>query len=370
MKEYMFKISPLNTEKLINSLIKKFGIYNITKTQNECTFYCKYKNKKQIEKIIKFYGITILNAEAVGKIKHLKTITSWGLISGIVVSCGLWIVSLFFVTNVVVLGNINLTHSQIMQVVKNHNINNLTAKSNINLKQLEQDILNIKYVSYASAIIKGNALVINIKEQLTNKEVISIGSYEPLISNFDGKITSLKLIQGTPAKNVGDIVKIGDVLVYPYIKKSNGEELSVQPIADIVCDVWQTAVLEVKDIIYKKVRTGNVIKSYNINAFGVSIFEKNNKNTYKNYEKEEKTQYLTKMLIPIKINFTNYYECQNIKIETNFEQNKQKYIEQTRRMSLLNIQEYDIIKDESYSLTKENDINIVRYTVTISKKIC
>ena len=51
------------------------------------------------------------------------------------------------------------------------------------------------------------------------------------------------------------------------------------------------------------------------------------------------------------------------------EQNKQIYIEQTRQMSLLNVKDYDIIKEESYSISPMQGGNVITYTITVNKKI-
>lgn len=369
MKQYKFEITGLNTEKIINKVIKKHQIYDIKKFSHSCIFYCRAKDKKQINKIIKNSGQDIKNDGYIGISKVLKSFTRIGIISAVVISAILWIISTFFVTDIIFLGDINFTAKEISKVLENQNIKKWSLKSQIDLNKLETELLNIKYISYADAIIKGNSIVINIKEQLTNSEVVSIGNYEPIISCYDGIITSIKVIQGTANVQVGDIVKVGDVLVKPYVKKED-KELSVQPLADIVCDVWYTARLEVKDVMYKKIRTNNIIKNYNISAFGVDIYKKETPVSFEKYELEEKEEYLSNFIIPIKIKYKTYYEYKNQKIETNFEQNKQNYIQQTRQMSLLNIREYDIIKDESYSIKQTENSNIINYTVTISKKIC
>ena len=369
MKQYKFEIPALNTEKLLNKLVLEFDIFDIKKQDNVCSFFCKSKQKKQIEKILKKYGFSIKFKSYFGLAKHLKNISSLGIIIGIIVSVVLYIISTFFISNVLIVGNLTITSKEIMQVLENYNINKWSLKSSIDVKNLQQELEEIKYVSYASVIIKGNALIINIKEQLTNNEIVNMGTFQPLVSKYDGKITSIKLIQGTSAVKVGDIVKLGDVLVYPYVLNDDGTTLSVQPLANITCDVWITTRLEVKDKEIKKIRTNNVISNYSLSFMGINFFNTNQKVTFSNYETEKKECYLSNCILPIKIKYTNCYEYIFKEFETNFEENKNKYIEKTRQMSLLNVKEYDIIKDESYVINKQDDTNIIIYTITLNKLI-
>lgn len=369
MKQYKFEISYLNTEKTLNKLIGEFNIYNFEKKDGFCCFCCDNKDKKKIKKILTNNGIKIKNQELIGFYKHFISLRNWGIIVGLVISFILWTISTFFITDVLIIGNLGITQSDVFEVLKDQKINKWTLKSSIDLNNLEAKIQDINYVSYVSAIIKGNALVINIKEQLTNDEIVSVGKYEPLIATYDGKITSINLIQGTAKVKVGDIIKLGDVLVEPYIDH-NGNKLSVQPLADIVCDVWITTRYDIYDKEIKKTRTGNCISNYSISVFGKTIYETNNKMSYEIYEIEEEEEYLTSTLLPIKIKYTNIYECKYEEIDNDFEKNKEQFIEQIRQMSLLNIKEYDIIKDESYVVTKNENVNTIVYTITLNKKIC
>ena len=369
MKQYKFIIPSLNTEKILNKLILQFDIFDMKKDEKTCSFFCKSKDKKTIEKILKQYGVKVESKSYYGIFKQLKNASSLGVIIGIVISTILYIISTFFINDVLLIGNLSVTSKEIMEVLDNHNINKWTLKSAVNLESLKNDLQKIKYVSYASVIIKGNAIIINIKEQLTNDEVVNLGVFQPLVAKYDGKITSIKLIQGTLKCKVGDIVKLGDVLVEPYVYDSNGDKLSAQPLADIICDVWITTRLEVKDKEIKKIKTGNIAKDYLITFMGLNLFTQKTDIKFKNFMVEENEKYLTNYILPIKIKYITYSEYKYCEINTEFEKNKDKYLNQTRQMSLLNVKEYDIIKDESYVINKQDDTNIIVYTITVNKLI-
>lgn len=367
--KYKFIISSLNTEKLINKLLLRFDIFYVIKSEQEISFCCKLKDKNKIKKILKKMGYKIKSEKYIGFLNNFKNILNIGALIGFVLSCALWFLSSFFITDVLILGNLPFTYNQIMQVLENNNINKWSLKSNVNITKLENELQSLKYVSYASAIIKGNALVINIKEQLTNSEVVSINQHLPLISYCDCKITSIKLIQGTLKVKVGDIVKTGDVLVEPFVI-NNGKKLSVQPLADIVADVWITMQNNVYKTKTEKVKTGNVITNYSISFMGIDLFKKDTKVDFLNYQTLQCEEYLTKSILPIKIKYFKYYEYVLQTTKTNFNENKQHFIEETRKTCLLNVKEYDIIKNESYVVYNYDDYDSIVYTITLNKKIC
>lgn len=370
MKGFKFEISSLNSEKCINLITQKYEIFNFSKNDEKVIFYCKNKDKKNIEKILKKLNQKIYNKSYFGLLFHIKNIFSIGIILGIFLSCILWGISTLFITDILVVGNYNLTTKEIFEVLENNDIYKWKPKKNINTKILQNKIEKIDHISYASVIIRGNTLIVNVKEELTNNEVINIGNFDPIVSIYDGQITSAKLIQGTLKVKVGDVIKIGDVLVEPYITNQAGEKISVEPLADIVCDVYITSNLNIKEHQIKTKRTGNSLTSFELYAFNLPIFKKQVNVTFKTYEKEENEVYISNILLPIKRKETTYYETVTTKENINFEENKQTFIEQCKQIALLNFAKYDIIKNESYSIYKIDDTYTILYTLTLSKKIC
>ena len=368
--EYKFVISSLNTEKLINKLIEKYSIFNLQKNNKYTSFCCLKKDRKKISKILQRAGFKSKTGNFVGFFKYFKNIFSYGIICGIFLSLIFFLINSFFISDVLILGNVNYTYKDVVYVLEQNNVSRWSFKSSIDTKKLQNQILGIKYISYASVLIKGNALVVNLKEQLTNPEVVNIGAFSPIVSNYDCKITSVNLVQGTAKVKVGDIVKIGDVLVEPYTVDASGKKLSVQPLADISADVWITSSIDFFDKKVVKQRTGRVISNYNISFLGVEVYGRNNKVNFDCYDTEELDKYVSSTLIPIKIKYTNFYEYNVLEQDINFEANKQIFVEQTRQTCLLNLNNYDIIKNESYVITKNYGFNTIAYTITFNKKIC
>ncbi len=366
---YKFTISPRNTEKIIVKLSAKFDVFDVIKTDKNVTFSCYNKDKKNIIKTLKFFGYRDFICQPVRGTSVLNSFTSAGIVCGIVFCTILWLISSFFITDVIILGDIDFTEQKIYEVLNQNNIHSFTPKSNIDVENIENQILNIPYISYVSIIIRGNALIINIREQLTNTEIVDSGNFAPLVSIYDCKITSIKLIQGTLAVQVGDIVRVGDVLVYPYTTDSQGNTRSVQPLANIVADVYITSALTVYDQKIERKYSGNVVKNYEISFLGLQLFSTQYEVSFPKYESETYTRYIFDTLLPIKITYKNYYEYTDVVVYSNFSENLEEYVDKTRQTALLNIKDYDIIKNESHIIRDYDGYHVVEYSLTVNKKI-
>ena len=85
-------------------------------------------------------------------------------------------------------------------------------KSQIDTKKLENELRKeFEDISSVSVAIVGQSVVVNINQIEIPQEIGD--DFAPLISQFDGRISQINLVQGTLAINEGDIVKKGDILV-------------------------------------------------------------------------------------------------------------------------------------------------------------
>lgn len=366
---YCIKIKNINTQKHINNLIKKFEIYNIQTDENYVSFCFKKAHYKQIINYLKNSNIEIFYIEKIGRFSKLLRIEKIGILIGFFVGIVLWVISTFFVTKIVVYGNSIYSVDDITKIVTNLYSTNIISKTKVNTTEIEQEIVAKTAINTVSCILKGNCLVISVKEELRTDTYVE-GQFSPLLSVYDGQVTSINIIQGTPAVSVGQIIKLGDVLVYPYVLDSSGEKRFMQPIADIVCDVWITAKIDVYDTQVITQKTGNKQQIQNIYAFGQPIYVSNRKIKFEQYEKSSKIKYLTNFLIPIKLETIVYEETKKITKNIDFEKEKQNYINKCRQIAFLGVQEYDIIKDERHTILSNNGKHTITYVLTIGKKIC
>ncbi|MBO7527293.1 MAG: sporulation protein YqfD, partial [Clostridia bacterium] len=219
-------------------------------------------------------------------------------------------------------------------------------------------------------ITKGNTLIINIKEKLHNAEYEDKQTFMPLVSNVNGIITELSIVQGSAKVKVGDMVKVGDELVSPSIIDSNGNEILVKPLADIKADIYFTNIIVVPDQKIMQVKTGKKSYSKCIMLFNAQIFNPNKTPSFDNFITETNEYYLTSNnILPIKVIETKYEEVEYIQIDDYFKNNRDYILEEVKQKTRQNVRIYDIIKDEYYEITSCAGINRITYTVLASGSV-
>ena len=171
--------------------------------------------------------------------------------------------------------------------MKQNGFEKINKKSDIDTSKFEKDLSsNLKNVSLVSIIIKGNTLVVSIKEKVQNSEYENKDNFAPIVSDFDGILTKVQLVQGTLNKKVGDIIKKGDVLVFPYIVDASGNQRQVEPKAEIYAKVYITQKASFYDVEMIAKRTGKSMIKTDIFAFGLKIFSDHKECEFALYETE------------------------------------------------------------------------------------
>lgn len=367
-----YTIKNLNKEKIFKQILKKCEIYNIIFIDNNIEFSIKNKNKKYVDNILKKNNSKVLNIRHLGIFSFLKrSIFRLGVISAILLMSIFLFISNFFVFQYSIIGNELVGENEVLQILQQNNAVGIVAKNSINIEKIQDDILSIDKVSLVSVIIQGNTMIINIKEKVYNPEYEDRQEFSYICSEYDGIITEISPVQGTPLVSVGQTVKKGQQLIAPYILDSNGQKLSVKPMADIKADVFFTDICEIADTHISMVDTGNVVQTKNITLFNLPIYSKNNICTYKNYRVEESISYLAEgLLLPIKVQKKFFYEQTEQVIENYFENNKQQILKDCLQKTRQLVKNYEIIKTEYQTTTNICGINRITTTVVVNKSIC
>lgn len=361
-----FKIKALNKEKILNNLSKDFLLFNIKQTDRYIEFDSNKEDGEKIETILLKNNVKELSVKHKGfKLKTL--LKMWGVIVGLILGLCAYCFQYFFVFKIEVWGCENLSDKELIFFVENQ----LNSKFRyfINTKEIEIAVKNnFEKVSSVSIAIVGQSLIVSINEAVLPDEME--GEFSPIISQYDGLVTDINLVQGTCNVQVGDIVQKGDVLVYPYIYDADGEQMAVQPKAQIQADVW----IKSEDVFYeyliKEERTGRKIVCSEVSLFNLIIYSNTKENSFDNYESEVESYYLTKNnILPFIYKKYTFYETKTIEINRNFEEEKDEVIEKLRAKSLISLSENEIIKDEKCSINNAGGIYYLSYTITIEKDI-
>jgi len=265
-----------------------------------------------------------------------------------------------FILQYQVTGVEKLSKQEVVQFVKQRYSN---SKHKLDTKQVEVELIDeFECISFASCIIRGQTLVINIKEKLMPDEMY--GEFKPIIAQKDAKITKIDLISGTVKVQVGDIVRKGDILVEPFTIDASGEVKKVEAKAEILADVYNRSSVEHLEKQIEIKRTGKVVHSNEILLFGLPIYTFKEEQTFALYEVENEELSLVKnLLLPFKIKKTTYYELTENMIESKFEDVKDVFIEKAKQKTLEIVEDCDKIKEEFYTLRHISGVTYVNYCI-------
>ena len=189
-------------------------------------------------------------------------------------------------------GNFFLTDTELIQFCKNNGVYTGMYKHNIDTDILKTKIRqNYPQISWISIVQNGTRLLIEISEN--SGDTVIAGDAGPLdvISARDCIVTKIIAQNGTPAVNVGDTVKKGDVLIRSVFDTldENGQPAPLSPArsSGIVRGKWRCRVCA--DIPYKaniKAFTGKRDVFLSLELFGIDFntnFIKND-TKFKNYD--------------------------------------------------------------------------------------
>ncbi len=367
-----YTLKNINREKTIKELSKICDLKDIFEKDSVFKFTVSHKNKKSVEKYLNKKNITILSRKKKGVWAFLRSsIFRVGVLASIFLFAIFTFVSNLFVFEYQILGNELVKTEEIVSVLKKCNVSGVTRKNKINKQEIEIAMQEIDKVSLASVVIKGNTLVVNIKEKVYNQEYEERDGFAPLCSNYNGIITEISLIQGTPLVKVGQTVKIGQKLVAPYVIDTSGNKLSVKPMADIKADVFLTTSHQVPNTKIEMVDTGNVLKGKKITLFGLQIFSNTKECNFKAYRCETTTTNMSNnVLLPVKIVATIIYEQKQKVTENYFDDNKEQILKDCQQKTRQLVGSCEIIKEEYNSISCVADVYHVSCTVIVNKSIC
>lgn len=369
MNRSCFEIRGLNQERELNSLSKEVKLYKVKRLEyNKTTFEVARKNEKQVFDILSTSNLEITFLGHRGLKNFVKKFcSSVGLVVGILTSLIFYILQYGVIMKIEVCGNSEVSTAEIVNYT--NSILASRIKSEINEREIEDKIKsNFKLVSSISVAIVGQTLVINLNEG--NLPIEMEGEFLPIVSEADCLITKIDLIQGTINVKVGDIVKKGEILVYPYIIDSEGERRNVQPKAEIEADVWLKGEYCHNDHVVKIQRTGKVAVVNRVLLFEKEIYKYSEENKFSIFEEETECRYLVESnTLPFKLERKIYYEMEKVEIFQPFEENKTEIIELARKNVLIFLKKNEIIKEEKYFVREGGGCHFIDYFITVSRNI-
>ncbi len=362
------KVKGLNQERALNNISKTIKIYNYKRQEHNLgEFEVDVKFTKKITKLIEKEGLEVVDIKNKGLLYNFFTLFKrFGIIAGLVFVVLFYVIQYNFVLKIEVWGGSTTENAQVKEFVQKNMPGNF--KNNIQTEELEVLVRNnFDFVSSVSIAIVGQSIIVNLNPSVLPDEMQ--GKFQPLVSDYDGLIKEINLVQGTLNCEVGDIVQKGDILVMPYILDSNGTLYEVQPSAEIIADVWLNASVSHYDYKIVQYRTGRSVTISEVLLGDKVIYNNTHDIDFKDYECETYSQNLTDILLPFVLRKTIYYEIETEEIFQDFDEVKSEIISQAREKALIFFDKNDIIIDENYSISEGAGCHIVNYTISVQKNI-
>jgi len=208
-----FLIGGKNLSLLLHKLnVKKIPFYNLEEIENKILITIEKKDIKNFLAIIEqswYYK----SVEEVGFASFKEKIIKYlGVILGII--C--FTFGTFAFDNMVLKVEIKADscfYYDIKNVLKRNNVEKYTWFSNVNLKQLQEEIYaENPLICYSSAVKRGNSLVIRVERANSFSQKVD-QTRKSIIAEQDGEILSIVVLRGYPLKKAGDFVKAGEEIV-------------------------------------------------------------------------------------------------------------------------------------------------------------
>ena len=211
-------------------------------------------------------------------------------------------------------------------------------------------------------------MIVNVQEKVINEEEHNLGNFKPLTASMSGRITEIKLIQGTLKVKAGDIVKKGDILVEPHIIDSSGNIKEVMAQAEIYAEVWLEGRSTHYDSCYKTIKTGKKVEKQDIYFLNQPIYLDKVDIDFLEYETSFKQTYLSYSLLPLVLRKTIVEETQTILEEIPFEIVRKQKVEEAKNFALSKAQNKSVI-NEYHTINSNNGVTIVSYVLVAIENI-
>lgn len=311
-----------NRTRLINKLNnEKIVIYNLV-TNEKTTFWIKQNDIKQLKEFSDIYGISleIVSSTGLTKIlfnvyKNLPYMIAVMLFSIVLIVCSQ------FVYNVKVEATNDIYANKVETLLKENNFSGRILKKKINLKEVENLILNsVNEVSFATCYIEGFSLKVKI---IANDPPKSAETKSDLTSLYDGVVTRVIVRSGTSEVMPGQTVKAGEILIGGYHIADNtpsdgeesGERYEVSADGEVYGKVYTHKRFVIPKRNYAFVKTGKSTIKRQLGFNNLTIL-KSGKSPYEFYETQTREIRLFGIL-PIKIVTIEYFEMSRVEIEQN-----------------------------------------------------
>ena len=244
---------------------------------------------------------------------------------GLLLCIAFWIGSSYFIWNIELNGNYQITEDVFSTFLKENNIKVGMQKKQINIEVLEKSIRQtFPEITWTSAKLDGTNLLIDIKENevpffpAINEDVVP----KDIIAEYEGTVESIIVRKGVPKVAIGDTVAEGDIMIEGKIPIFN-EDATIREYQYVTsdADIFLNHTITFQDTLdydyIKKEYTGRNKKRYFI-RFGEKELKWVEEKPFLVYDciiKEQKSSLFEMFSIPIIWGSYSFREYQNVEYE-------------------------------------------------------
>lgn len=223
-------------------------------------------------------------------------------------------VSSNFIWNIDVVMENNEQMDNIYQDVENSGLSIGKLKSQINTKEIINNIrLNRDDIAWMGIELKGTNAIVKVVKATSKPEIIDENDYCNIVSNKQGVVTKINAQNGTIAVKVGDTVNIGTVLINGWMEGKYTGIRYVHAKGDIEAKVWYTKRKKIEYNTTERRETGNVENKYKvkINNFEINLSKRLSKfQIYDTIDSENKFKIFSDFYLPVSLVKTTNKEIQ------------------------------------------------------------
>ena len=221
-----------------------------------------------------------------------------------------------FIWNIEIKCDEEIGEDELISILKTNGLAIGKLKKQIDTVKVVQAIrFEREDIAWAGLHFEGTNAILEIVKASEKPEIIPEDEYCNIVSQKEGIITKINAQNGTPAVNVGDLIKKGTILVNGYLEGKYTGIRYVHANADIEAKVWYSKKEKIEKVQEEEVRTGNIENKYSIK---INNFEINFYKTLSKFQNCDTIEEYKKIKL-----FSDFYLPIEWKKKTNYETEKQ-----------------------------------------------
>ena len=270
---YEITLSGSRTPEFINACLEKdLFFYSPLPRGDEMTIRASLFSCEKIIRLADEYGICAEITDRTGVPFLISRYRRrYGIMAGLIVSAVLLFASTQFLWDVRVTGNVKVSESEILTVLKKHGVADGTYIPGLDVDLASEYIL-IDYhdLSSLSINIKGTVAYVDVIERVPMPDPIIPEGYCSLVASADGIVTRVEAAAGHPEVSAGQVVTEGQLLVNGIVENSRGAYRLVNAYGFVYADVRHEYTVEIPLTTSEKRYTGSTETKTQISLIGMT----------------------------------------------------------------------------------------------------